>query len=204
MVHFRRMEGAHAGTESDVRDAWERGDLAGATTAALRSYGPEVLGFLVAICKDRNKAEEAFSLFAETLWQGMSRFEWKCSVRTWAYLLARHAVADVHRRQKRDEKVRVAFSSSNISRLAARVRTETLSLLRTEKRSALASLRDELGEEDRALLVLRVDRGLAWRDIARVFGSGDDTLDREAARLRKRFQLVKERLRSLGKERGLV
>jgi RNA polymerase sigma-70 factor (ECF subfamily) len=190
--------------ESDIRAAWDRGDFAEATTTTLRRYGPEVLGFLVTTQRDHDAAEEAFSVFAERLWQKMSKFEWKCSIRTWAYLLARNAVADLHRREARHRRSRVAMSKAPISKIAARVRTETMTLLRTEKRSAIARLRDELSEEDRSLLVLRLNRELGWRDIAMVFGADDDAVDREAARLRKRFQLVKERLRALGKARGLV
>ena len=81
------------------------------------------------------------------------------------------------------------------------VRTETRSFLRTNARTRLEEVRDELPEADRALLVLRVDRGLEWAELARVFLEGEGSvtdaagLTREAARLRKRFQLVKERLR---------
>jgi RNA polymerase sigma-70 factor (ECF subfamily) len=56
-----------------------------------------------------------------------------------------------------------------------------------------------LPEMDRMLLILRVDRELSWRDLARVVLGGSPTpveLEREAVRLRKRFQLVKERLRA--------
>jgi RNA polymerase sigma-70 factor (ECF subfamily) len=63
----------------------------------------------------------------------------------------------------------------------------------------LTSLRDELPVEDRTLLILRVDRDLAWDEIALAFAENpeafsDEERKREAARLRKRFQLVKERL----------
>ncbi len=49
------------------------------------------------------------------------------------------------------------------------------------------------------LLILRVDRNLAWDEIALVMADEPETLDkegrkRESARLRKRFQLIKERL----------
>ena len=92
----------------------------------------------------------------------------------------------------------------------AEVRTATLSALRTENRSALERLRDELPEEDRALLILRIDRQLEWREIAIVLTATSkriedaQVLTREAARLRKRFQLVVERLRALARERKLV
>jgi RNA polymerase sigma-70 factor (ECF subfamily) len=57
--------------------------------------------------------------------------------------------------------------------------------------------------------VLRVDRKLAWNELAEVLHDGEGPLDpsgikREAARLRKRFQLLKERLVELGRREGLV
>jgi RNA polymerase sigma-70 factor (ECF subfamily) len=59
--------------------------------------------------------------------------------------------------------------------------------------------------------VLRVDRQLAWTDLARVLLHGDDTstltedvLRREAARLRKRFQILKEQLYEMGRREGLI
>jgi hypothetical protein len=59
------------------------------------------------------------------------------------------------------------------------------------------------------LLYLRVDRGMEFREIAVAMARGDVTLtvaelDPAAARLRKRFERVKERLRSLAAEAGLL
>ena len=59
------------------------------------------------------------------------------------------------------------------------------------------------------LLILRVDRRLEWVEIARVLAGDDGLVDdtslkREAARLRKRFQIVKDRLRDMAKREGLV
>jgi RNA polymerase sigma-70 factor, ECF subfamily len=59
------------------------------------------------------------------------------------------------------------------------------------------------------LLVLRVDRQLSWGDIALAFVDepatcSDDERRREAARLRKRFQLGKERLAKRARAEGLL
>ena len=59
------------------------------------------------------------------------------------------------------------------------------------------------------MLVLRVDRGLEWLDVARVLFDADPslpegTLKAEVVRLRKRFQQVKAKIRKLAKEAGLV
>jgi RNA polymerase sigma-70 factor (ECF subfamily) len=95
--------------------------------------------------------------------------------------------------------------------MEARVRTQTLTFLRTQTKKRIAELRDELPEDDRVLLILRVDRGLAWVELARVLlgeridgGHDDATVKREAVRLRKRFQLVKERLTQLAEKEGLL
>jgi RNA polymerase sigma-70 factor (ECF subfamily) len=64
-----------------------------------------------------------------------------------------------------------------------------------------------LEEDDRALLVLRVDRGMGWNDIARIHSADDvssETVARVGARLRKRFQLVKEEIRARAQEAGLL
>ncbi len=98
---------------------------------------------------------------------------------------------------------------SALEDVAQQVRTATLTFARTQTRSRLEKLRDELPPEDRELLVLRVDRGLAWDDLVLAFHEGaapidDATRARESQRLRKRFQLVKERLRDMARRDGLV
>jgi RNA polymerase sigma-70 factor (ECF subfamily) len=196
--------------ERQVRSLCERGDPSAAATLAIRGYGPELLGFLVAVHRGEPEATECFSEVCEILWRGLPGFAWESSLRTWAYAVARN-VSRTRRRDAARRDRRAAGGDSMLEGVAQAVRTETLSYLRTEKRSRLVALRDRLPEEDRMLLVLRVDRKLEWNELARVLGSkagagGPDsaTLAREAARLRKRFQLVKDRLRELARREKLV
>jgi RNA polymerase sigma-70 factor, ECF subfamily len=199
------MEPATRGeVEAAVRARCAAGDLDEATTQALRAYGREVFAFLCALAKNEADASDAFSVFAEELWRSMGGFAWECSLRTWAYTLARRAMFRSRKRKQNDPLVLGA--PLQVSELADVVRTETLTYLRTETKTRVRALRDSLSEEDRVLLVLRVDRGLAWDDLARVLHDGDlddEGQKREVARLRKRFQLVKERLKALAKEQGL-
>jgi RNA polymerase sigma-70 factor, ECF subfamily len=67
----------------------------------------------------------------------------------------------------------------------------------------LRVLREQLDPEDHEILLLRLDRELPWRDIARILG-GDDQITVRAAALRKRFERTKERLRKLAIEHGLI
>jgi RNA polymerase sigma-70 factor (ECF subfamily) len=196
--------------EAAIRASFAAGDLRAVTTAALRKYGPELFGFLVGLHKDYDTASDAFAMFSERLWVTMPQFDWRCSLRTWCYRLARNAAIDLLRGERCRGKNHVHLCSApEVLEVATRVRTETLSFLRTEKRTALERLRDELAEEDRVLLILRADRELEWAEVALVLAEPSATVEdaelkREAVRLRKRFQLVKERLRALGRARGLL
>jgi RNA polymerase sigma-70 factor (ECF subfamily) len=204
------MRPSGGASEAAMRRLFDSGDRDAAATEAIRTYGPEIAGLLLSLLRDEQLAADAFSTFAEQLWRSLAAFEWRCSMRTWAYVLARRAAHDARRMQRRHAGRAVSLSdASEVARLAARVRTETFAALRSEVKSELAKLRETLSEADQLLLVLRVDRGLEWHELALVFiESGDDTsapaVKRESARLRKRFQLVKDRLRTLARERGLL
>src|SRR5687768_6899943 len=62
-----------------------------AAAAAIRGYGPEIFAFLVSRHHNDLHAEEVFSIWSERLWRGLREFAWACSLRTWAYTLARNA-----------------------------------------------------------------------------------------------------------------
>ncbi|MBC8072305.1 MAG: sigma-70 family RNA polymerase sigma factor [Deltaproteobacteria bacterium] len=190
--------------EHDIRARADAGELSAAVTIALRGYGPEVLGYLVAIARNDSDAGDAFSLFCEDVWRGLPRFRWASSFRTWAYTLARHA----HFRLARDPERRhpkVALGDSpELAELAVQVRTTTMMQLNSQAKSKMTLLREQLEPDDRTLLILRIDRRLSWQEIARVMADDAELADAEATRaaaaLRKRFERVKDRLRKLAAE----
>jgi RNA polymerase sigma-70 factor, ECF subfamily len=196
--------------EKRLRDLRQTGDLTGTATLALRTYGPEIMGFLCAIHREENDAADVFSSFCHDMWVGLPKFAWESSFRTWAYVLARHASLRARKKNSRRARVeRVASQPSKLGEIEARVRTDTLAFLKTQARDRFRTLREGLSEEDQLLLVLRVDRQLDYKDLARILSEptallDDDALKREAARLRKRFQLVKANLREAGRAAGLV
>jgi RNA polymerase sigma-70 factor (ECF subfamily) len=179
-----------------IRSLLTEGNVAQATTLALRELGPEVLGFLSGVLGD-DDADEVFSALSVRLWRSLEGFEGRCSLRTWMYVLARREIGRFRKGARKHADGRVPISE--LQEVLEAVRTRTRSTLAADRRRALTRLRDELPIDDRTLLILRVDRKLAWDDIALAFAetpevfSGKDK-KRESARLRKRFQLVKERL----------
>jgi RNA polymerase sigma-70 factor (ECF subfamily) len=196
--------------EACIRAASRSGDKKQAATALLEGYGQELLGFLIAHLGDRELAAEVFSQFTEDLWRGLDGFRWQCSARVWSYTLIRNAatrfVKDARRRRQRQ----VPLSQAGpLSEIEQQVRVATLRAFGTEAKTRMAELRESLHPDDQMLLILRVNRQLGWKDVARVTFHesetvADDVLAKDAVRLRQRYQAVKVRLRRLAKEAGLV
>lgn len=190
--------------EAQIARLRATGQFKEVATLAIESYGPEVLNFLEMMLRDHADSCDAFSQACEDLWRSLPRFEGRSSMKTWFYTLARHAASRLRRSPQR----RLA-ALSEITDVAERVRSRTSPHLRTEIKHGFAEIRAALDEADRTLLVLRVDRAMSWNDVARVMtNEGDDdsedALARTAARLRKRFQSVKETIRERAVASGLI
>ena len=85
------MTFASTDEEQDLRQAWDTGDFRAVATLALERYGPEIFGVLAAQLRSPADAADVFSLFAENLWRGLPGFQWRCTLRSWAYRIARNA-----------------------------------------------------------------------------------------------------------------
>jgi RNA polymerase sigma-70 factor, ECF subfamily len=195
-----------SGVESSILAACKRGDHAAATTIVVESYGPEILGFLTALLQDAGAADDVFSVFCEDVWRGIGGFGWRCSARCWCYTLARNGamrfLASPHERSARYLPL---SSAPEIAQVAAQVRsTSTAKHLRSEVKSRIRQLREQLPLEEQMLLILRVDKDLRWDEIARVLGNEGEDLARVSARARKRFQVVKDKLKRLARDAGLI
>jgi len=195
--------------ESQVRHALTAGELERCATLVLKGYGPEILGYLLGRLRDETQASEVFAMFAEDLWRALPGLELSVSMRAYAYTLARNAAHRLLDRRVRKDRQGVPLSQAHlVSQLAHEVRTATLPHLQTAVKDAVAELREQLSEEEQTLLTLRIDRDLSWLEIAAVL-AGEEPLDaaqlkRESARLRKRYEATKDKLRKLAIEAGLI
>jgi RNA polymerase sigma factor (sigma-70 family) len=195
--------------EHEVRAAFDAGDQAGAATLLIEQVGPKVLAFLLHRLGNASEVSEVFSMFSEDLWRSLPDFEWRCSVRGYCFALARSASVrfrlSAHQRAER----RIPLSNARLSSLVEDVRERTLTYLRTETKTQMQALFAALPEDDRALLQLRLDQQLGFRELALVLEydgvvPNEVELTRAAARQRKRFQLVRERLRRMAQEAGML
>lgn len=191
--------------EAEIARLRAAGQLKEVATLAIESYGSEVFTFLEMMLRDRADSADAFSQACEDLWKSLPRFEGRASMKTWFYTLARHAAS----RLRRSAHPGRLATISEMSDVAERVRSRTRPHLKTEVKVGIAAIRATLDEADRMLLVLRVDRAMSWNDVARVMANEDDDdseeeIARAAARLRKRFQSVKDAIRERAIAAGLI
>lgn len=196
--------------EEAILLSWKAQDFQAAATRALEAYGQEILSFLTSRMRAASDAEEAYSMFAEDLWKGLPGFAFRCSVRGWMYALARNAANRYATAPQRRAARNVPLSRDGVaSKLVDAARSVTQVHQRTDVKDKIRGLRERLPQEDQALLILFVDRNLPWREIAMVVHErgeelDDAALDREAARLRKRFERLKVELKAMAIAEGLL
>ena len=179
----------------------EGGDHAAAAEVILREYGPQILGYLVSILRSEADAGDVFSQFTEDLWRGLPGMRRECPVRVWAYRIAWHAAARFLRDPYRQRGRRL--ETTELSRVAEEIRSSVLHGREEARRRGIDRLRALLAPEEQSLLVLRLDRGLSWREVALVLEE-EAGAPVEETTLRKRFERVKDRLVRLAREEGLV
>lgn len=202
------MTDSSSAAEHSIRAAFDAADFASAARIALETYGDEVLGFLDARLRNPSDGHEVFSMLVEDMWRGLPRFGWRCSMRTWLYVLARNAASRYLLSPQRVVALPLGSGLDQLSGLIDRIRSATDVYQRTDVKDRFRQLCDALDQEDRMLLVLRVDRGLSWRELALALAGDPDlndaAVDREAARLRKAFERLKGELRHRAEADGLL
>jgi len=180
----------HAPLEGAVRAGLARGDVAGAVRELIAAYGAEVYGFLTAAIGAAPAARAVYASFADELHRDLPAFRWGFALRTFTYFVARREI-----RRRRD-------GASDDRRRAP---ASTPGLRAHRKSMVAAALRRSLSLDDRELLVLRVDRGLGWRDLAWT-RLGEDAaerdLDAESTRLERRLVHLRAQIGSLTRRTG--
>jgi RNA polymerase sigma-70 factor (ECF subfamily) len=200
--------------EREVRAHLDAGDTRRAVGLVVERLGPQIRGYLRTLLIEVD-AQEAFSIFEESVLQALPRFRWECSLVAWAHQLAYHAAARIWRdpQRRREEPLPSVLSMLGPGPLQSEPGA-------SGRHEGLARLRAALSIEEQTLLVLRVDRELEWEEIAEVLGPGPEDDDepplppgggggarpvsRRAAALRKRFERLKARLRGEALKNGLI
>jgi RNA polymerase sigma-70 factor, ECF subfamily len=174
--------------EDEIRDLVLAGRQREAASLVVASFGPELQVFLHRMLGDVALVDEAYSTTSERLWKGLPAFRWESSLRSWCYVIARREASRCRSR------ARVRANETTLSAAEGVPANETSHSVSTTQRARLDSLRAALSDEDRDLLVLRVEQDLSWKEIASAFLDEDaalESVEREAARLRQRFRAIR-------------
>lgn len=194
-------------SERKIVEARARRDFQEAAGLVVEAYGPQVLGYLVRTMRSQADASEVFSQFCEDVCRGLPRFEGRSSFWTWTYRVATNARTrfwqDPYRRRGK------RLPSGDLARIEQEVRSKTLNYLRTEVKDRFATLREKLSADEQSLLTLRVDKDMSWTEIAEVMSEdkepcSDADLKVRATALRQRYQRLKDKIRKLAQEEGLM
>lgn len=159
--------------------------------AAIRAHGAEIFGLLVALY-GRADAQEVYGAFAEGITRSARAFRGDASLRTWAYAVARKAGLRYLRDQRR-QRALLSPLEHHPSALDRRAGSQSASQSMANR---LERVRARLSRSDHELLVLRVDRGFSFVQIAGITRASGDAgaREREEARLRQRYATIKRRL----------
>ena len=186
-------------SEARVTELLAAGDVRGAAVGTIQLLGPQMLGYLRSILRDEGDVSDAFSVFAENVWRGLSSFRHECSLTVWAYKLAWTAALNV--RDTAWKRLGRRLETTEASELAEELRSSTVVLVERQHQG-LDALRETLTPEEQTLLALRVDQELSWAEVATVLGANGQTVD--PATIRKRFERLKDRLATRARELGLL
>jgi RNA polymerase sigma-70 factor (ECF subfamily) len=189
----------NAAREAKIQALCRAGDVRQAVTRAVELYGAELTGFLTATLDRRDGVADVYAEVCELLCVELAGFEWRSSLRTWMYAVARHARLRHEERRRSSESRQVPISRA--PEVPAPPPSRVPDDQRTTMKEQLARARELLATEERELLVLRGDRGWPWTEIASVLGSPAEEVGRSSAALRKRFERTLEKLRRIFDER---
>jgi RNA polymerase sigma-70 factor (ECF subfamily) len=176
-----------AATDEALMLAWARGDAGAFDTLYARHRGP-LFRFLAAQLRDRPLAEELY----QDVWQRViaARQGWRpeAAFATWLYRIAHNRLND-HWRAQRHRPPAPADADLRVAALADPDDPERLAH-RDEARATLQRALDELPEDQREAVLLRLQQELSLEEIGRITGVG-----RETVKSRLRYALDKLRAR---------
>lgn len=198
---------ARQGREAGIQALCERHAYNEAIEQTLEVYGAELSRFTFAVLRRSDLAHDAFSSVWEKVWKNLAKFRWESSLRMWLYRIARNECMELLRSRARREEL---VSQPVPSDAAQAERSRTNPWLRTEVKEKFRALREQLSVEERMLLQLKVDQNLPWTDVALILWDEDEPtptrheLEKRAVTLRQQFKRLKDRLKALALEAGLV
>lgn len=127
-------------------------------------YAPAVNGFLCALLRDRDRAEDVLQEAFFRAYSALDRFDRERRFRPWIFRIARNAALDALRELKKSREV--ASPEAELGRTEPDITSKSAAA--AERRELVASALDSLPDEERSVLIMKHYEGLTAREIAEV------------------------------------
>ena len=156
-----------------------RGRRDEALAILMAAYGAALTAFAVRVLRDRELAKDVRQQVFLDAFQGLERFEGRCSVWSWLCSIAYHRCFDELRRVRRAGPVdEVGALDELVGPLDEAVDAE-----RIAKRRALEQCLGKLPDAMRAQLLMRCFLGLSYAEIGEVVGASPGTVQVRISRI---------------------
>jgi RNA polymerase sigma-70 factor (ECF subfamily) len=162
--------------DGQVQQLLERGDVAGALRHVMLCFGDSVYRFCCGVLGDSVLAQDVHQqVFMEAL-RDLPQFQYRSTVRTWIFGIARHRLLDAARARRRSA-ARIATSAieDELADEPDPGPAPDESIDATRLQAALADSLRALREPVRVAVVLRFQQGLTFEEIAGVCGDRPGT-----------------------------
>lgn len=176
-----------------IRGLVERGDVTRALCQVFECYGSSVHRFCCMALADTALADDVQQQIFMEVFRDLPRFEYRSSVRSWLFSIARHRVGDAVKTRRRAQ-ARISPSDSDELPDAPDPRPSAdESIDATRLRAALHASLHDLREPVRTAVVLRYQLGYTFEQIAQVCG---DTPGTHHARVTRALRRLREGIES--------
>ncbi|RMH04512.1 MAG: sigma-70 family RNA polymerase sigma factor [Planctomycetota bacterium] len=166
--------------------------------ALFRDYGARVYGLARRCGLDPEEAEDGVQEVFLKVQRRIDTFRGEARLSTWLYQVALHTLLDHRRRVSRQTRpVPLGVLADETGEIAARAPgegPEEAAAIEERRRLVRAAL-DRLPRKFREVLILRELEGLSYRDIARILGVAQGTVESRIFRGRARLGRELRRLR---------
>jgi DNA-directed RNA polymerase specialized sigma24 family protein len=160
-------------------------------------HGPELFGFLVAVVDDVEGAAVVYADVSRRVATELETFRWRYPLRTWLYAVARRELRERRLRRRLPPQPPANVDDGRVAASAPCAPST----------GAIAAIRRALSEEEREILILRVDRQLDWLELAiTTLGDGvpADSLATMARFLRARVGAIIARVERVAVEHRIL
>ncbi len=178
--------------EYDLVDATAHGDHE-AFEALVKRYQSPLLNFIYRFLGDRGAAEDLTQEVFFRVYQAAPRFEARAPVSSWIFKIAYNLSINEVKRRSRMASLTQRVASAEMGVVD---QTSAGSTVNYELKDEIMSALDRLPENQKAALLLRVNEGLNYREIAEIMQLSVQSVESLIFRARKH---LKQTLREIAK-----